>query len=179
MECPKCKSRNYVKDGIVKKRQRYLCKECKYRYTVEQRGIPNATKTLAIQMYLEGLGFRSIERILKVSNVSVLNWVKALGKQVEEYRKPVKNIEIIELDELKSKMGKKDLGNQVVALQGLVIKYQKASIVTLLGIQEERDRIGELWEGLIKEVVATREALKEAKAVVRGVREKRVKEKFY
>jgi transposase-like protein len=130
MECPKCKSRNYVKDGIVKKKQRYLCKECKYRYTVEQRGIPNATKTLAIQMYLEGLGFRSIERILKVSNVSVLNWVKALGKQVEEYRKPVKNIEIIELDELHTYIqSKKTIVGSGLLLIGLDVNSSISCLV--------------------------------------------------
>ena len=130
MECPKCKSRNYVKDGTVKKKQRYLCKECKYRYTVEQRGIPNATKTLAIQMYLEGLGFRSIERILKVSNVSVLNWVKDLGKQVEEYRKPVKDIEIIELDELHTYIqSKKTIVGSGLLLIGLDINSSISCLV--------------------------------------------------
>ncbi len=130
MECPKCNSSNYVKDGIVKKKQRYLCKDCKYRYTVEHRGIPKATKTLAIQMYLEGLGFRSIERILKVSNVSVLNWVKALGKQVQEYRRPEKNIEIIELDELHTYIqSKKTIVGSGLLLIGLDVNASISCLV--------------------------------------------------
>jgi len=107
MECPKCKSKSTVKDGIVKGRQRYLCKECKYRYTVEYRGKPNSLKKLALQLYLEGLGFRSISRILKVSNVSVLNWIKSFGKQIEEYKRVEGNLEIIEMDELHTYISEK------------------------------------------------------------------------
>ena len=54
-------------------------------------------------MYLEGLGFRSIGRILGVSNVAVLKWVKNIGKTVEELSSDsnkTKSVEIMELDEL-------------------------------------------------------------------------------
>ncbi|MFT4967609.1 MAG: transposase, partial [Candidatus Deianiraeaceae bacterium] len=33
-------------------------------------------KRLALELYLEGLGFRSISRILKVSHVSIYNWIR-------------------------------------------------------------------------------------------------------
>ena len=87
MKCPKCNSENQVKDGIVKKRQRYLCKDCNYRFTVENRGKPIEIKRAALFLYLEGLGFRSIERFLKVSNVSVMKWIKSFGKEIESIRK--------------------------------------------------------------------------------------------
>ena len=35
-------------------------------------------------MYLEGLGFRSIGRILGVSNVAVLKWVRKAGEILQE-----------------------------------------------------------------------------------------------
>jgi len=100
MKCPKCHSENFVKDGIVKGKQRYLCKECKYRYTVEFRGKPVEMKRKALHLYLEGLGFRSIARIIGVSNVTVLYWVRSFGKEIEELQKEEKQIEVIELDEL-------------------------------------------------------------------------------
>ncbi len=79
MRCPRCKSDQRVKDGIVKGRQRYQCKACGFRYTVEYKsGITPYFKRLALMMYIEGLGFRSIGRILGVSNVAVLNWVRDL-----------------------------------------------------------------------------------------------------
>lgn len=50
-------------------------------------------------MYLEGLGLHSIGRILKVSHVSVLNWVKKQGAQIDPIRndKPVKIMGLGEL----------------------------------------------------------------------------------
>jgi transposase-like protein len=135
MECPKCKSTEFVKDGIVKERQRFQCKHCKYRYTVEQRGKPNSLKKLALQMYLEGMGFRSIERILKVSNVTVLNWIKSFGKQIEEYRRPEGNLEIIEMDELHTFIGEK----KTIAGSGfLLIGLGENSSISLLVRGEQK-----------------------------------------
>ncbi len=67
MDCPRCKSSLKTKDGIVKGRQRYKCKCCGYRYTVKRKSDVRSRRVrrLALEMYLEGLGFRSIGRILK------------------------------------------------------------------------------------------------------------------
>ncbi len=130
MECPKCKSKTSVKDGIVKGRQRYLCKECKYRYTVEYRGKHNSFKKLALQLYLEGLGFRSISRILKVSNVTVLNWIKSFGKQIKEYKRVEGNLEIIEMDELHTYIGeKKTIAESGFLLIGLGVNSSTSLLV--------------------------------------------------
>jgi len=84
MDCPKCKSYHHVKDGIVRGKQRYKCKECSYRYTVERKSDVKSqdTKRLALEMYLEGLGFRAIGRILKISYGTVYIWVKEWGGQI-------------------------------------------------------------------------------------------------
>ncbi len=84
MNCPRCKSERKVKNGVIKEVQRYRCKDCGYNYTVEKRSneYPKSTKKKALQLYLEGLGFRSIGRVLDVSNVSGLNWIKFFGKEV-------------------------------------------------------------------------------------------------
>jgi len=37
--------------------------------------------------YLEGLSFRGIERILQVSHVTVMRWVRQWGKAIEAMRK--------------------------------------------------------------------------------------------
>ena len=37
--------------------------------------------------YLEGLSFRGIERILQVSHVTVIQWVRRWGKVIEGMRK--------------------------------------------------------------------------------------------
>ena len=97
--CPKCNSEKCVKDGIVKGRQRYRCQSCNYRYTVQYRGKSPAIKRQALELYLEGLGFRSIGRFLKCSHVAVYNWIKAFGEAVEEIRSD-SNLEIVEIDEI-------------------------------------------------------------------------------
>ncbi|MDE1890815.1 MAG: IS1 family transposase [Planctomycetota bacterium] len=108
MDCPKCGGKVYCKDGIVQGRQRYLCKGCRYRYTVEQRsGIGDkATKRQALELYLEGLGFRSIGRILKFSNVSILNWIKAFGEALPEIKKE-ETVRVMEMDEMHTYIGSK------------------------------------------------------------------------
>jgi hypothetical protein len=76
--CPKCQNSHIVKSGIVKGKQRYLCKKCTYYFTVNKLGkkIDSYYVTKALQLYLEGLSYREIERIIGVSHVTVSNWVK-------------------------------------------------------------------------------------------------------
>ena len=100
MKCPKCGSEKRVKSGLKNKKQRYLCKECGCNYTGGRNGYPEHIKQKAIQLYLEGNGFRRIERLLKVSHVSVINWVKKAGAKLEKAPKKEEKIEILELDEL-------------------------------------------------------------------------------
>jgi len=59
-------------------------------------------------MYLAGLGFRAIGRVLKVSHTAVYSWIKQAGKAVEL---PVedKDIEVVEVDEMHTFVGKKKL----------------------------------------------------------------------
>lgn len=76
--CPQCQSDNIVKSGIVNERQRYKCKSCNYFFTVNKLGkrIDQYYVTKALQLFLEGLSYREIERILGISHVSIMNWVK-------------------------------------------------------------------------------------------------------
>ena len=102
MECPKCKQTT-TKNGFVKGKQRWLCKSCNYYFTnpTYQRGKPKELKDMAINLYLEGLGFRAIGRLLNVSNVSVLNWVRKLGKNLSKTKPELpKTAQCIELDEM-------------------------------------------------------------------------------
>jgi len=106
MHCPKCLSEHYVKNGIKYDKQRYKCKKCGCHFTQShKRGASLETKLLALNMYLEGLGLRSIGRILKVSNVTVLNWIRTLGKSVKDYVQAhmpddIRYIDVIEMDEM-------------------------------------------------------------------------------
>jgi uncharacterized protein YjcR len=59
-------------------------------------------KKQALHLYLEGLGFRSIGRILGVSNVSVLNWIRDFGEEVKELHVQSQEIEVVEVDEMRT-----------------------------------------------------------------------------
>jgi len=108
MQCPKCKSEEFIKNGVVKRKQRYKCKACNFRYTVTQKSTekPVCLKRFALQLYLEGLGFRSIGRALNVSNVSILNWVRQFGKQVQSLKSD-EPASIVEIDEMHTYVGQK------------------------------------------------------------------------
>ena len=108
MNCPKCNNTKYCKAGFAKNRQRYYCRACNYYYTVSKKSNEKSdeTKRLAFEMYLEGLGFRAIGRILRISYGIVYYWIRIWGKNLEL---PKRNepIEVVELDELHSYVGQK------------------------------------------------------------------------
>ncbi len=85
MNCPKCNSSYFMKDGFVGGRQRHQCKACNYRYTVAIKSTakPKEMKRQAYQMYLEGLGMRAISRVLQVNHVSVQNWIRAQQQETD------------------------------------------------------------------------------------------------
>ena len=108
MKCPKCGMEHIIKTGIIKLRQRYKCKECNFNFTVELKSTAKSheTKRQALELYLEGLGFRAIGRFLKTSHVSVYKWIKSFGEKVDNLKSD-NEIKIVEMDELHSYIGQK------------------------------------------------------------------------
>jgi transposase len=106
VRCPKCSSEGCTKDGMAKGRQRYRCKACDYRHTVSYRGLNPAVKRQALQLYLEGLGFRAIGRFLNCSHVAVYNWIKAYGESIASIRSTA-GVEVVEFDEMHTYIGSK------------------------------------------------------------------------
>lgn len=84
VNCPRCHTKESIKSGIVKGRQRYHCKSCSYFFTVLKQGKSTDPYYIikALQLYLEGVSLREIERLLGISHVSVYNWVKKSGLQI-------------------------------------------------------------------------------------------------
>lgn len=76
--CPKCENTEIVKSGVVKGKQRFFCRNCNYYFTVNKVGkkIDDYYVTKALQLYLEGLSLREIERILGISHVTISSWIK-------------------------------------------------------------------------------------------------------
>jgi transposase-like protein len=101
-ECPRCCSNHIVRNGHnTFGRQRYKCMNCLAYYTSHGRGKPRFYHQIALQLYLEGLGFRAIGRMLGVSNVTVLCWIRTYGKQIERPANTTPEWpQIVELDEV-------------------------------------------------------------------------------
>jgi transposase-like protein len=82
--CKRCQATDSVKHGTVRNLQRYQCKACGYHFTdTPLRGKPPAMKGLALLLYAMGnMSFCSIARLLGVSDVAVLNWVRNEARQL-------------------------------------------------------------------------------------------------
>ena len=121
MKCSRCSSDKAVKNGNHHGRQRYKCKECGYQFTLDKpRGMDVAIKCLAIILYVNGLSFRAIAKIVMVSHKAVYDWVKSFGLETYEKPRPQGDV-IIELDEmwhfLTSKKTSFGFGKRFVVLQ--------------------------------------------------------------
>jgi transposase len=136
MNCPRCKSSTHHKNGLVGGRQRYKCHDCGYNYTVELKSTASSVsvKRQALQLYLEGLGFRSTGRFLGVSHVSVQKWIKKFGQELEEL-KSEKEISIVELDEMHTYIGNK---KNIAGSGLLLIELEKSSSTALLAVGERK-----------------------------------------
>ena len=97
--CPHCESRNIIKRGIRKtkfgKIQRYFCKVCKHRFTIDNgftrmKHTPKAI-TLAMDLYFKGISFRKICDHLKqfykleVNPTTPMRWIKKYLKILSQY----------------------------------------------------------------------------------------------
>lgn len=108
--CPKCKSNEIIKSGIRKtsfgEAQRYKCKSCDYRFTIDKgfSGMKNEPKaiTLSMDLYFKGVSYRKICDHLKqfynleVSQTTPLRWIqkylKILSVYADQYKADVGNI---------------------------------------------------------------------------------------
>ena len=110
MNCPHCKTKNIVKNGSsMHGRQRFLCRDCQRTFGVaDGRRVSAAIQAQARRLYLEGVGFRGIERLLGVSHVSVMNWIKARAQAMPPLPGvDPEEVEWVECDELCTFIGKK------------------------------------------------------------------------
>ena len=96
MWCPKCESDQYVKNGFLRGKQRYKCKRCGCQFTqAYKHGVARPKKLLALLLYLSGLSINRTAKIVGVSATSVVNWIRAFGK---EFSMPQGYGEVVEVE---------------------------------------------------------------------------------
>ena len=107
MECPHCHSDKTHKFGFVKDKQRYHCQKCGryFQSRYEQQGYSSDVREICLKMYLNGMGFRAIERISGIHHTTIMNWVSESGEELpeDESGEP----ELAELDELQTYIRRK------------------------------------------------------------------------
>ena len=121
--CKRCQSQDYRLNGTVRGKQRYFCKDCKCNFTITpKRGKSHAIKALAVLLYgLGNMSFRRIARILGVSNVSVLRWIRTTASNLPEPEVPAEAT-IIMLDEMHHFLKKSQInygfGERLILFEG-------------------------------------------------------------
>jgi len=111
MKCKKCSNERVTRNGIVRKKQRYKCKECGLNFVEgDERtsaGIV-ALKALVVLFYALGKGsYGMLGKIFNRNPSLIYRWIKEAGLALEE---PVIDGEIkeIEFDEMWHFIGKKN-----------------------------------------------------------------------
>ena len=110
MNCPECKSTKIQKNGKKRGKQNYLCVQCGRQFITEYnqyQGYSDEFKKECLKLYVNGMGFRAIERVKGVHNTTVMAWVKEVGELLPNAYDPETTPQVGELDELETFVGSK------------------------------------------------------------------------
>jgi transposase-like protein len=94
MQCPECKSTHINKNGHKKGKQNYICVSCGRQFIdcyEVTRGYSEEVKGECLKMYVNGLGFRGIERVKNVHHPTIINWVKQRGNLLPDCYMNIRN----------------------------------------------------------------------------------------
>lgn len=110
MECPECHSTHIRKNGTKKGKQNHICVNCRRQFvdsTQTPRGYSETVKRECLKMYVNGMGFRAIERVKGVHHTTLITWVKQVGERLPNAYVPDQIPVVGELDELETFIGQK------------------------------------------------------------------------
>lgn len=85
MKCGKCNSKNCIKKGLRRNKQRFYCKDCQRYFQSEYiyQAYNPKTDRFVISLLKEGCGVRSIARILNISSKTVLSRMLKIANQIK------------------------------------------------------------------------------------------------
>ena len=113
MKCPHCQSEHSRKNGHKRGKQNHLCLDCGRQFIENpkpHRGYSDEVRRLCLRMYVNGMGFRAIERVTGVHHTTVITWVKQVGQSLPESEALESIPNVGELDELETFVGSKKQG---------------------------------------------------------------------
>ena len=121
--CKRCGGAKYVKNGLMRGKQRYLCKTCGLTFTdTPARGKPLAMKVVAVLLYVSGLSMNRTAKLLGVSTPTIQAWLEQFAAAYAQKPEPEGRAVVIELDEmwhdLKKRPNRSGSGRLGIVLQG-------------------------------------------------------------
>lgn len=122
MQCPHCGSSYLRKNGKKKGKQNNICVDCDRQFidVYDPKGYADTIKQECLEMYVNGMGFRAIERVKKVHHTTVIKWVKLVNKTLPDAPEHNEIPLVTELDELETFVGSKK--------QNLVVDCRESSL---------------------------------------------------
>ena len=110
MYCPYCDSTEIRKNGKRRGKQNHICVKCGRQFIdaySPPKGYSDEIKQDCLKSYVNGMGFRAIERSKGVHHTTVIYWLKQIGEKLPD-APPINEIpEVGELDELETFVGSK------------------------------------------------------------------------
>src|SRR3954449_4959339 len=101
LRCKRCGSEDHVKNGLMRTKQRYLCKGCGLNLTdTPARGKPLALKVAAVLLYVSGLSMNRTAKLLGVSAPTIQAWLEPFAAAYAQKPEPEGRAVVIELDEM-------------------------------------------------------------------------------
>src|ERR671929_275086 len=127
LRCKRCGSEEQVKNGLMRGKQRFLCKGCGLNFTdTPTRGKPLAMKAAAVLLYVSGLSMNRTAKLLGVSTPTVQAWLEQFAAAYAQKPEPEGRAVVIELDEMwhylkkvPATLGLESLGSYYRAAGGL------------------------------------------------------------
>ena len=107
MQCPHCAHPDYNLYGTSRGGQRYRCQACRRIFQTIRRGKGPALKQQAFQLCLEGMGMRTIGRILGIHHKTVSGWLVQDAQALPANPPQTEACSFIKIDELCAFIAKK------------------------------------------------------------------------
>ncbi|BBD57373.1 IS1 transposase [Nostoc sp. HK-01] len=105
MQCPYCGATKIRKNGKRRGKQNYICVSCARQFIdvySPLKRYSDEKKIECLKAYVNGAGFRAIERQTGVHHTTIINWVKQIGENLPEAPPTDKIPSVGELDELET-----------------------------------------------------------------------------
>ena len=101
LRCKRCGGEEWVKNGLMRGKQRYRCRACGLNFTdTPPRGMPLRVKVTAVLLYLSGLSMNRTAKLLGVSTPSVMTWIEQFAEVYAQKPEPEGRAVVVELDEM-------------------------------------------------------------------------------